>query len=217
MAVLVLAVVVVLVKSMRQHRETLYGGLVQQLPVAEDGWTSRDLPIADTPEMKKAVSELLNYDAAVLREFSKDGHKMLVYVAYWKPGRFHPRLITQHVPDNCWVGNGMSLIAAKYGVPLRMHDWVTWPGQYRQFNDNGIKINVIYWHLMGNHLSGYAEGPESINKTFLQGFLTDMRNGVGEQFFIRISSEDGIKTWESNRLVEKVLSVLKPVLAQRND
>jgi hypothetical protein len=84
------------------------------------GWTVEYKPIADTPEMKKAVAELLNYDDAVYAVYSNGTRHLSVYIAYWTPGKMAQRLVAGHTPDVCWVGAGWRIVEAKSGVSLAM-------------------------------------------------------------------------------------------------
>jgi hypothetical protein len=61
--------------------------------------------IAATPEMKRAVDELLNFDDAAFFTYTKGEDRVSVYIAYWKPGTMPQRLVSGHTPDVCWVGN----------------------------------------------------------------------------------------------------------------
>ena len=211
--VLIISILLVVGAGLKSSSNALHGDLLSQIPKAWPSWEVRDLPVADTPEMKQAVEEMLNYDAAVLRQFSKDGKTILIYAAYWMPGRFHPRLISQHTPENCWVGNGMNLISSNYDSPMNLDGWATWPVQYLSFDANNHRINVAYWHLQNGRLSGYAVGPNSGSRSFIRNFLNDIRYGTGEQFFIRISGDSTLTEWEKNDLVNGILASFKPVLA----
>lgn len=159
------------------------------LPAGALGWTSVDQPIAETELMKRAVSELLNYDEAILRSYSRGADQISVYVAYWRPGTMHPRLITQHLPDTCWPGLGWTNLqpmgTAVFALPGGKQ---TWSGQSRIFAGHGITQYVVYWHLVGGRLSGYAQGPDSKRATYHLTLWDDIRYGQREQYFVRISS-----------------------------
>ena len=186
--------------------------IVHGLPGAIPGWTVRDSPIADTPEMKRAVDEMLNYDKAVFRTYSNGRVSFSVYVAYWSPGRFHPRLISIHTPDVCWLGNGMKIAEADYNRVLSVKGDVFWHAQYREFILNNQKTYVVYWHILNGALSGYAEEPNSQNRSFLKNMWRDMVDGVGEQYFIRISSDNSMDKLMSEPIFLDILSHFSPVL-----
>ena len=55
-------------------------------------WTVIRRPVAETEELKKSISELLNFDDGVLMDFSRGESRVSLYVAYWTPGRMAQRL-----------------------------------------------------------------------------------------------------------------------------
>jgi hypothetical protein len=165
--------------------------------------------------MKRAVDELLNYDQAIFREYQNGSRSLSLYVAHWEPRKFHPRLISIHTPDVCWVGNGWKMEAAEYAYPVELNGGAAWPAQYREFTVNGKRTYVLYWHLMNGKLSGYASGPASANRSFLNRLWEDVREGTGEQFFIRISSEQPWDVWKDDPFFKQLLSTFSPVLASR--
>jgi len=189
-----------------------HSDLVGRLPVKPAGWKVTDRPIAQTPEMQKAVDEMLNYSAALFREYERPGKSLSVYVAYWEPRKFHPRLIAIHTPDVCWVGNGSKMLQADYDYAVKIDGVQALPAQYRLFASGGTNIHVLYWHVVSGRLSGYASGPSSASNSFLDNFIKDMREGAGEQFFIRISSPQPWSEWADDSLLKDVLKVFSPVL-----
>ncbi len=203
-----------LVGGMKFLRKTQvrHSDLISKLPVAPAGWEVRDMPIATSGEMKRAVAEMLNYDDAVYREYRKGGRVLTVYAAYWRPYRFHPRLISIHTPDVCWVGNGWKIKSANYNYPVRISGGDAWHAQERVFEILGKNMNVLYWHILDGKLSGYAEGINSESGSFLKSVLYDLRHGSGEQFFIRFSSEQPWEVWMNDPLFNDLLDVFAPVL-----
>jgi hypothetical protein len=196
----------------RQSGAAPYAHLLSTLPTAPAGWEVKDMPIATSVEMQKAVNEMLNYDEAVYREYRKGGRSLTVYAAYWRPYRFHPRLISIHTPDVCWVGNGWVMKHSNYNFPVRMRAHMAWHAQERLFDAGGVRMNVLYWHLLDGKLSGYAEGPNSVNRSFVQTVLYDLKHGAGEQFFIRLSSEQPWSVWMDDPLFLDILETFSPVL-----
>lgn len=132
--------------------------LAATIPSELVGWQCVDLPVADSPEMKKKVAALLNYDGVVFREYRQGSRAFLVYVSYWKPGRISPVQIAVHTPDNCWVANGMvrrdesSARLDKLGVERVL------PGEFRVFLAAGKEVQVVYW-LAADHQT-YGGGPD---------------------------------------------------------
>lgn len=195
--------------------ESRHADLLSKLPIAPTGWEVRDMPIATSDEMKRAVSEMLNYDEAVYREYRKGGRALTVYAAYWRPYRFHPRLISIHTPDVCWVGNGWTMKSANYNYPVKIAGADAWHAQERVFEISGTNMNVLYWHILDGKLSGYAEGVNSESRSFLKSVLYDLRHGSGEQFFIRFSSEQSWDVWMTDPLFLELLDVFSPVLSAK--
>jgi len=117
-ALLVFAAGLVVYGSTRPLKRTFYGQVIDLVPKQEDlppGWTVEYKPIADTPEMKAKVDELLNYDDAVYAVYSKGLQRISVYIAYWTPGKMSQRLVAAHTPDVCWVGAGWRIVEARSG------------------------------------------------------------------------------------------------------
>lgn len=213
--VLAVACVVMARSFLSESAAAKHGHLIDALPQASGAWTQTEMDIASTEEMKQAVDELLNYDQAVFREYRNGARSFSLYVAHWEPRKFHPRLISIHTPDVCWVGNGWKMEAAEYAYPVALNGGEAWPAQYREFTVNGKRTYVLYWHLMNGKLSGYASGPASANLSFLNRLWEDVREGTGEQFFIRVSSEQPWDVWKDDPFFKQLLSTFSPVLASR--
>jgi len=195
-----------------QNQEAKFAHLLDGLPKEVSGWEMKDMPIASTPEMQKAVDEMLNYDEAVFREYRKNGKTLTVYAVYWRPFRFHPRLISIHTPDVCWAGNGWTMKSANYHYGVSLSGGRAWHAQQRVFEAGGLPMKVIYWHVLDGKLSGYAEGPASTSRSFFDSLKNDLKHGAGEQFFIRISTPQPWSSWVDDPLYLQVLDTFSPVL-----
>lgn len=213
--VLVAACLVVARGAFSDAAKARYGRLIDDLPVAHAPWEMQDMDIASTEEMKRAVNELLNYDRAIFREYRNGARSFSLYVAHWQPRKFHPRLISIHTPDVCWVGNGWTMEKADYTYAWNLADGPAWPAQYREFTVGGKRTYVLYWHIMNGKLSGYASGPSSANQNFFARPWQDIVEGTGEQFFIRVSSEQPWDTWRQDEFFRSTLSAFSPVLLAR--
>jgi len=76
------------------------GKLKDLLPPSPSGWTMKEKPIADTPEIQQAVGELLNFSDGVFADYTNAaGDRLSVYIAYWVPGKMLYPLIDNHTPD----------------------------------------------------------------------------------------------------------------------
>ena len=106
LALLGIAVGLVVYGSTRPLSPTFHGRLADLLPPAPPGWTRKEQPIADSPEMRQKVDELLSYDDGIFYVYTSGPLRLSVYVAYWQPGKMSARLVAGHTPDVCWVGAG---------------------------------------------------------------------------------------------------------------
>jgi hypothetical protein len=195
-------------KSAPDHPE-----FIDNLPTRVDGWEVKDLKIAENESMQKAVDEQLNYDQAVFREYRQGTKAFQIYVARWSARKMHPRLISIHVPDRCWVVNGWKMSEPEYNYQLNLPGEKIHHGQYRYFStEGGQGLHVLYWHLLGNELSGYAEGPNSLSGELFKSLLTGIHGNIGEQFFIRLSSPQPWDEWVNDKLFQQVLGCFAPIL-----
>lgn len=105
-SLLVSAIGLVIYGQTRPLTSTFHGRLADLLPPAPPGWTRTEQPIADTPEMRQKVDEMLSFDDGVFYLYTSGSLRLSVYVAYWQPGKMSARLVAGHTPDVCWVGAG---------------------------------------------------------------------------------------------------------------
>jgi len=196
------AIALVIYGNTRPQERTFHGKLIDVLPEAPPGWTRTLRPIADTPEMQKAVGEMLNFDDAVFVDYTRGTDRLSVYIAYWTPGRMSHRLVAGHTPDICWVGAGWT--CTERGTwpsePSQQSDSPTvlaqradrdriaiLPAESRTFTARGTTEYVWFWHIVGGRPISY--GPQtppwyaSLADMIAKGF--DQRE---EQFFIRLSA-----------------------------
>lgn len=207
--------VLILSIALQFRRSTVVEAHPRQIPLREllptvvPGWDVSDQPVADTEEMKRAVTEMLNYQEAVFRTYRREGDHLSVYVAYWRPGSVHPRLVTQHTPDVCWPGVGWNMVqstgTAAFALP---RGGMTWPGQARIFTAPLVTEHVVYWHLLGGRPSGYAQGPDSRPATYYVTLWEDIRYGQREQYFIRLSSNLTPAELGKSALTQSILAAL---------
>ncbi len=176
------------------------------------GWSAKETPIADTEEMKKAVGELLNYDAGNVVVYSKGDLQISIYAAYWKAGKMSPRLVATHTPDVCWVGSGWICRVAG-PVDLGIADGRKLPTKHRIFaTPAGDVQHVVFCHLVGGNPLDYGR----FGDPPWYAALSDLRS-VGlqlrqEQLFFRISSNRPLETLRDAAPVKFFLSRLDPFL-----
>lgn len=176
------------------------------------GWSAKEEPIADTEEMKKSVSELLNYDAGRFVVYSKGDLQISIYAAYWKAGKMSPRLVATHTPDVCGVGNGWICRVAG-PVDLGIADGRKLPTKHRIFaTPAGDLQYLVFCHLVAGSPRDYGRFGEPP----WYAFLSELRWGGlqlrQEQLFFRISSNRPLETFRDAAPVKFFLSRLDPFL-----
>ena len=174
------------------------GDLNQVLPEVA-GWVRRDIPIAGTSAAMASAQGILNYSQAKQILYTKGGTQVLVYVAYWEPGKVSVVDAGSHNPDSCWVNNGCVRTERIYSVPGKIGERELLPYESGQYIvPNGGKQNVAFWHLVNGEPNRYEE-QEAGWRNGLLGRLErlplvwkDIRaygiNQKNEQMFVRISS-----------------------------
>jgi hypothetical protein len=179
------------------------GDLNQALPEVA-GWVRRDIPIAGTSAAMASAQGILNYSQAKQMLYTKGGTQVLVYVAYWEPGKVSVVDAGSHNPDSCWVNNGCVRTERIYSVPGRVGERELLPYESGQYIvPNGGKQNVAFWHLVNGEPNRYEE-QEAGWRNGLLGRLErlplvwkDIRtyglNQKNEQMFVRISSNARIE------------------------
>jgi hypothetical protein len=179
------------------------GDLNQALPEVS-GWVRRDIPIAGTSAAMASAQGILNYSQAKQMLYTKGGTQVLVYVAYWEPGKVSVVDAGSHNPDSCWVNNGCVRTERIYSVPGKIGERELLPYESGQYIvPNGGKQNVAFWHLVNGEPNRYEE-QEAGWRNGLLGRLErlplvwkDIRtyglNQKNEQMFVRISSNARIE------------------------
>jgi hypothetical protein len=188
-------------------RRAFTGSLRDLLPTAAEtaGWSVESRPVAETAEMKRAVSEQLNYDDAVYYIYTRGELKISVYIAYWTPGKMPARLISTHTPDICWVMVGWKRLAAVSGRILALPTGAkSVPAEKREMQINGKSEWVLFWHLFAGTGKSYgtAHLPSwyaALRDVWLWGL-----NQRAEQFFVRISANAPVDDWWNTPIVAHV-------------
>lgn len=174
------------------------GDLNQALPEVA-GWVRREIPIAGSSAAMASAQGILNFSQAKQILYTKGGTQILVYVAYWEPGKVSVVDAGSHNPDSCWVNNGCVRTERVYSVPGRVGERELLPYESGQYIvPNGGKQNVAFWHLVNGEPNRY-EDQEAGWRNGLLGRLErlplvwkDIRayglNQKNEQMFVRISS-----------------------------
>ena len=179
------------------------GELGSALPEVS-GWTRREIPIAGSSAAMASAQGILNFSQAKQILYTRHGAQILVYVAYWEPGKVSVVDAGSHNPDSCWVNNGCVRTERLYAVPGRVGERELLPYELGQYIvPNGGKQNVAFWHLVNGEPNRY-EDQQAGWRNGIIGRLErlplvwkDIRaygiNQKNEQMFIRISSNSRIE------------------------
>jgi hypothetical protein len=174
------------------------GELGQALPEVS-GWSRREIPIAGTSAAMASAQGILNFSQAKQVLYVRGSTQILVYVAYWEPGKVSVVDAGSHNPDSCWVRNGCVRTERVYSVPGKIGERELLPYESGQYIvPNGGKQNVAFWHLVNGEPNRYEE-QEAGWRNGLIGRLERLPlvwkdiqtyglNQKNEQMFVRISS-----------------------------
>jgi hypothetical protein len=207
--VLVLAVALQNMHLARAAERPVETPLPETVRVALAGWTSQDLPLGPNEFLSSEAEKVLNYDDVVNREFSGDGTRFGVYVAYWRPGKMPTQLVASHTPDRCWTENGWKCVAMKFKQTMAFSGGNLQPAEWRKFEPphGGAPVYVVYWHLVGGKVYDYGSRFSAVPDPVLwwKGAVHQVLLGSREQYFIRITSTEPIERLRGNPGFEEVL------------
>jgi hypothetical protein len=206
---LISAIGLVTYGSLQVPSPKFHGNLRDLLPPLPPGWTMKEKPIADSPEMNEAVAEILNFDDGVFVDYTQGTTRLSVYIAYWRPGKMSHRLVAGHTPDVCWVNGGWKKLSTERLHAQSTTNGRTIPaGERRIFSANGSEEYVWFWHIVGNQSKSYQTGDQPP----WYAALTDLwEKGIkqrDEQFFIRLSSNLTIEDFQDSSILKSVLDSL---------
>jgi hypothetical protein len=179
------------------------GDLAQAFPDVP-GWQRREIPIAGSSAAMVNVQGILNYSQAKQVLYARGRTQLLVYVAYWEPGKVSVVDAGSHNPDSCWVSSGCVRTERAYAVPGRVGERDLLPYEFGQYIiPNGGKQNVAFWHLVNGEPNRYEEQQAGWRNGLIgrlerlplvwKDILAYGINQKNEQMFIRISSGQGIE------------------------
>lgn len=165
--------------------------LTSMLPGTLPGWSMKDLPVGETEEVRQKMGEILDYDAAIYREYSKGLKKVQVYMSYWTPGKAHFRLVYGHTPDVCWVNGGWKSDVRDPAYKFHLDEAPTLAlktAQYREFVIRKERLRVMFWQLLDGEPFTYGNYGEPPATAIFTDILSRGFNQKPEQWFIRISA-----------------------------
>jgi len=113
------------------------------------------------------------------------------------------QLVASHTPDRCWTENGWRCLAMRFQEPETLDGSALLPAEWRIFEppSGGRPVYVLYWHLVGGRRYDYGRRFNAIPSPLLwwKGAVQQMLLGSGEQYFIRITSNEPIEGLWSDR------------------
>ncbi len=197
---------------------TLQEALAEVVPEDLNGWSIKDLDMAESPESSARITDFLNFDDALFRVFEKGDTFVGLYIAYWTPGKASYRWAGAHTPDTCWVQNGWTRTDREYGIPFNNQATEFEPAEFGVYEKNGSAQNVYFWHLVGGEAFSYKQqGGHNIFAALLdiKKYGLNLRD---EQFFIRLSSNKTIDQLKEIEGFDAILDSLNKVgLAKVNN
>lgn len=206
------SVTLVLLGQALKPTASFLGSLHSILPAGSElpEWRVQVLPVAESPEMQRAVGEMLNFDQAAYAQYINGPVEVSLYAAYWSPGKMSHRLIAVHTPDVCWLGAGwermegyqtrLDLLVGqwrntraaqrpelKMTEPLDLQPVDRFLWEYRKFRLAERTEYVVFLHLVGGRALGYGvEGVPPWHSVIGDLLERGLRQRE-EQFFVRIS------------------------------
>lgn len=206
-------------KPPQVHHVVLADAIPQEVP----GWTAKVVPLANTPEMRQAVSSILQYDEAqVVQYTSADGVVVEVYAAYWKAGKAPYSLVGAHNPDTCWLNNGWDCVSRTHSLVHEVDGRRMKPGEEGGYTprQGGGQTDVLFWHLVGGRphegygLEGWGDGIKG-HLERLPLVFRDMKrysfNLAQEQMFVRISTQARFDDLFKREDFRRLMLALEPI------
>lgn len=175
------------------------GKLEDSIPRTLAGWQVQDVPLADNSAMASHILSVLSYDQIVQRLFIKDGIQVMVYVAYWEPGKVSLIDAGSHNPDSCWVAAGCERTERAYAVSGKVGQRELLPYEWGEYvTPQGGRIQAMFWHLVNGVPNRYEEqnvgwrhgvmGRIERAELVLKDIKERGLNQKAEQMFVRLSS-----------------------------
>lgn len=219
-AVLVLAVGLAIVPRIGFERpQVIQKPLESLLPADVEGWETRRLEIAESPEMRSRAMSILRFDDVLYRSYRHGSIEVQVYVAYWKPGTVPYGQAGVHTPDTCWVATGWKQEERQYSQALKSGGRVTKPSETGRFSLREVKLDVVFWHLVGGRVHtylqyGWLDGMAGVRERLPHLFQDLRRYGLNlaqGQLFVRVSSNVSLEKLLRDPAFERLFKTLAPL------
>ena len=194
-----LATIVISAEFLAQHPRRFTGKLNTILPAGVAGWSRREIPLGEAGVSAGSVQGILNFNQVGQVLYTRGDLQVLVYVAYWEPGKVSVVDAGSHNPDSCWVNNGCVRTTRRYAVSAVVENRALVPYEAGSYlPPRGVLQHVAFWHLVNGQPNRYEEQNAGWRDGLIGRFerlpllLKDFReyglNQKSEQIFIRISS-----------------------------
>jgi hypothetical protein len=198
------------------------GSVSKILQATPTGWSRQEVPIAASSAALASAQGILNFSQASQAVYTRGGVQVVIYAAYWSPGKVSVVDAGSHNPDSCWVNNGCVRSERQYAVAGKIGSRELIPYEYGQYiMPRGGKQNVAFWHLVNGRANRY-EDQKAGWRDGLAGrwerlplLMKDIRaygiNQKSEQMFIRVSSNLPIADLISDPANAELLNTLAPL------
>lgn len=194
-----LTALVLYIQFATQPTRRFSGTLEDIVPRSLAGWQVEDVPLADNNAMADHILSVLSYDQVVQRIFVKDGIQVMVYVAYWEPGKVSLIDAGSHNPDSCWVAAGCQRTERAFAVEGKVGKRELLPYEWGEYvTPQGGRLQAMFWHLVNGVPNRYEEQELGWRHGMMgrieraELVLKDIRerglNQKAEQMFVRLSS-----------------------------
>lgn len=159
---------------------------LEPLPIAENEF------IGGKVENEFKADQMLHFDL---------GGGVSLFAMLWNHNQLRPSRLAMHVPDNCFVGNGMEILQkSKKQIHLELPF-----AEYREFDTNGRKVYVTYWHFVDGSVIDYERYG---NGRTIEYFADNWRGLLGRyqnMAYFRLVSESPFESLEEHEIFESIL------------
>jgi len=212
---------VVVVECSAAKERHFTGRLETIVPDRLEGWHVENLPLAATEGALANVNKILRSDDIVQRLFIRGNLQVIVYAAYWNPGKVTTLDAGAHNPDSCWVNAGMKRTERLYSQNADIGGDLL-PFEYGAYQPpGGYTQHVLFWHLVQGVPQNYAEQKEGWRNGLLGRLerlplaIEDIRrygiNQKREQLFIRISANRPLDMLKWDPSFRELLRAVSPL------
>ena len=193
------------------------GHMAKIVPMECGKWVGADKPLGETEEVQRASENLLAVNEYLSRRYTSRDGEFTLYISYWAAGKESIARASTHMPDNCWVRNGWKNLKDKKsdGNRFELNGRMLKPFYKREFElsgKNGEIQNrkVAYWFVVDGKAYDFGSGETSIPSPtkYIQNMIKQSRDGIPEQYFVRIDSRAPIDELFADKDFQKILEAL---------